>query len=667
MTQPTGPSAPGSPTTPDGAGHPATAVDNKATTAPKITEYGADQHEHAANPVGFAALLGVLGVVFGDIGTSPIYALRSTIMVVSQHHRIEPWEVLGVLSLIIWSLLLIVTVKYVILIMRADHNGEGGIISLMSLAQRVAPSNRLRIALGMVGIGGACLFFGDGMITPAISVLSAVEGLEVSFPAARDLVIPIALMVLVGLFSVQCYGTGKVGTIFGPIMLVWFSLLGILGGLQILHHPAVLLAISPTYAVQFIVYHGWLSFIALGSVVLSVTGAEALYADMGHFGRQPIRYAWLFCVLPCLALNYLGQGALIISDPKALANPFFLLGPHWLQVPMIILSTFATVIASQAGISGGFSLCRQIIQLGYLPRMRVTHTNAEEEGQIYLPEFNRFLMVGALLLVLAFRSSDALASAYGIAVTGTFMCTCVLAMVVFRRLYHWSRAASIATFGGFFLLDTTFFASNALKIPQGGWVPVLLGIVLTLMMTTWKKGRQLIMNRQKQDSMPMNSFLARLPQSRIIRVPGTAVYMTGNPDFVPACLLHNLKHNKVLHDHVLFVTVQTLDQPEADHGHRVALQELAPDIYRIILRYGFMEMPNLPRALEDLKASGLDFDALQASYFTSRELLVRSSVPKLSRWRMSLFLFMARNATPATEFFRIPPDRVVELGVRLAI
>ncbi|MGY6769325.1 potassium transporter Kup [Komagataeibacter xylinus] len=666
MTQPTGPVAPGSSTTPDGGAHPAPAA-QQASAAPKITEYGADQHEHAANPVGFAALLSVLGVVFGDIGTSPIYALRSTIMVVSQHHRIEPWEILGVLSLIIWSLLLIVTVKYVILIMRADHNGEGGIISLMSLAQRVAPSNRMRIALGMVGIGGACLFFGDGMITPAISVLSAVEGLEVSFPAAHDLVIPIALMVLVGLFSVQCYGTGKVGTIFGPIMLVWFSLLGILGGLEILHHPKVLLAISPTYAVQFIIYHGWLSFIALGSVVLSVTGAEALYADMGHFGRQPIRYAWLFCVLPCLALNYLGQGALIISEPKALENPFFLLGPHWMQVPMIILSTMATVIASQAGISGGFSLCRQIIQLGYLPRLRVTHTNAEEEGQIYLPEFNRFLMVGALLLVLAFRSSDALASAYGIAVTGTFMCTCVLAMVVFRRLYHWSRPAAIATFGGFFLLDTTFFASNALKIPQGGWVPVLLGVVLTLMMTTWKKGRQLIMNRQKQDSMPMNSFLARLPQSRIIRVPGTAVYMTGNPDFVPACLLHNLKHNKVLHDHVLFVTVQTLDQPEADHGHRVALQELAPDIYRIILRYGFMEMPNLPRALEDLKASGLDFDALQASYFTSRELLVRSSVPKLSRWRMSLFLFMARNATPATEFFRIPPDRVVELGVRLGI
>ncbi|MBV1830972.1 potassium transporter Kup [Komagataeibacter sp. AV436] len=666
MTQPTGPVAPGSSTTPDGGTHPVPAA-QQANAAPKITEYGADQHEHAANPVGFAALLSVLGVVFGDIGTSPIYALRSTIMVVSQHHKIEPWEILGVLSLIIWSLLLIVTVKYVILIMRADHNGEGGIISLMSLAQRVAPSNRMRIALGMVGIGGACLFFGDGMITPAISVLSAVEGLEVSFPAAHDLVIPIALMVLVGLFSVQCYGTGKVGTIFGPIMLVWFSLLGILGGLEILHHPMVLLAISPTYAVQFIIYHGWLSFIALGSVVLSVTGAEALYADMGHFGRQPIRYAWLFCVLPCLALNYLGQGALIIAEPRALENPFFLLGPHWMQVPMIILSTMATVIASQAGISGGFSLCRQIIQLGYLPRLRVTHTNAEEEGQIYLPEFNRFLMVGALLLVLAFRSSDALASAYGIAVTGTFMCTCVLAMVVFRRLYHWSRPAAIATFGGFFLLDTTFFASNALKIPQGGWVPVLLGVVLTLMMTTWKKGRQLIMNRQKQDSMPMNSFLARLPQSRIIRVPGTAVYMTGNPDFVPACLLHNLKHNKVLHDHVLFVTVQTLDQPEADHGHRVALQELAPDIYRIILRYGFMEMPNLPRALEDLKASGLDFDALQASYFTSRELLVRSSVPKLSRWRMSLFLFMARNATPATEFFRIPPDRVVELGVRLAI
>ncbi|WP_323991429.1 potassium transporter Kup [Nguyenibacter sp. L1] len=649
----------------------APAVDGAAMAAPdappRITEFGADQHEHVAGPVGFAALLGVLGVVFGDIGTSPLYALRSTILIVSRHHMIEPWEVLGVESLIIWSLFLIVTVKYVLLIMRADHNGEGGIIALMSLAQRVSDNTRLKLFLGMAGIAGACLFFGDGLITPAISVLSAVEGLEVSFPAASRLVIPLAIVVLIGLFSVQSYGTGRVGAIFGPVMLVWFSMLGILGTLEILRHPGILWAISPVYAVRFIAFHGWLSFIALGAVVLSVTGAEALYADMGHFGRAPIRYAWLFCVLPCLALNYLGQGALIIASPATLSNPFFLLGPAWAQIPMIVLSTLATVIASQAGISGGFSLCRQLIQLGYLPRMRITHTNKMEEGQIYLPEFNRFLMVGALTLVVAFRSSDALASAYGIAVTGTFMCTCVLALVAFRRLYHWSRLAATFTFGGFFVMDSVFFASNALKIPQGGWVPVLLGIVLTLMMTTWKRGRSLIMNRQKLDSLPVNSFLARLPQSRTIRVPGTAVFMTATPEFVPTCLLHNLKHNKVLHEHVLFVTVQTLDQPEAARGHRVALQQLAPDIYRVILRYGFMETPNLPRALEDLKTNGVDFDAMQASYFTSRELLVRSSVPKMSRWRMSLFLLMARNATPATEFFRIPPDRVVELGVRLAI
>ncbi|GBQ34884.1 potassium transporter Kup [Gluconacetobacter azotocaptans] len=666
MTPASGDSAPGPlPANPSGVSAP---VDGApAGKGPKVTEFGADQHEHAANPVGFAALLVVLGVVFGDIGTSPLYALRSTVMIVSQHHQIEPWEVMGVESLIIWSLILIVTIKYVLLIMRADHNGEGGIISLMSLAQRVSENTRMKLVLGMVGIAGACLFFGDGLITPAISVLSAIEGLEVSFPAARELVIPLAIVVLIGLFSVQSYGTGKVGTIFGPVMLVWFSMLGILGALEILHHPGILMAISPIYAIRFVVFHGWLSFIALGSVVLSVTGAEALYADMGHFGRQPIRYAWLFCVLPCLALNYLGQGALIITTPSALNNPFFQLAPHWMQIPMIILSTLATVIASQAGISGGFSLCRQLIQLGYLPRMRITHTNKNEEGQIFLPDFNRFLMVGALLLVVSFRSSDALASAYGIAVTGTFMCTCVLAMVAFRRLYHWSRPAAVVTFGGFFVMDSVFFASNALKIPQGGWVPVLLGITLTLMMTTWKRGRGLIMSRQKLDSLPVNSFLARLPQSRTIRVPGTAVFMTATPEFVPTCLLHNLKHNKVLHEHVLFVTVQTLDQPEAARGHRVALQELAPDIYRVILRYGFMETPNLPRALEDLKANGIDFDVLQASYFTSRELLVRSSVPKMSRWRMSLFLLMARNATPATEFFRIPPDRVVELGVRLAI
>ncbi|GBQ66497.1 potassium transporter Kup system [Ameyamaea chiangmaiensis NBRC 103196] len=651
------------------AASPAFARDATPTGGPApVKEFGADQKGHLSGPVGLAALMGVLGVVYGDIGTSPLYALRSTVEVVAgAHHTPDAVEILGIESLIFWSLILIVTIKYVMLVMRADHNGEGGIIALMSLAQRVSIGARTKSFLGFVGIAGACLFFGDGMITPAISVLSAVEGAEVSVPAAGEFVIPIAIIILIALFSIQGYGTGRVGKVFGPIMLLWFTTIGVLGLIEIVHQPGVVRALVPYYALRFIVAHGVLSFLALGSVVLSVTGAEALYADMGHFGRQPIRYAWLFLVLPCLVLNYLGQGALIISHPAALSNPFFLLGPRWIQFPLLILSTLATVIASQAGISGGFSLCRQLIQLGYFPRMRITHTNAEEEGQIYLPDFNRFLMIGALLLVIAFRSSNALASAYGIAVTGTFMCTCALSLIVFHRQFQWKMWAAVAVFGGFFVLDSIFFASNALKIPQGGWVPVMLGIWLTLLMTTWKRGRSLIMERQRMDSLPVASFLARLPQSRTVRVPGLAVFMTATPEFVPSCLLHNLKHNKVLHDHVLFVTIQNLDQPEADRGHRVALQELAPHIYRVILRYGFMESPNLPRALEDLKANGLDFDPLQASYFTSRELIVRSAVPKMAAWRMSLFLLMARNATPATEFFRIPPDRVVELGVRIAI
>ncbi|MFB9871475.1 potassium transporter Kup [Acetobacter farinalis] len=644
-----------------------------AHTAPPQTEkmqfaeFDADQPQHAAAPVGFAALLGVLGVVYGDIGTSPLYAFRSTVEVISGHHSVAAWEIMGVASLIFWTLILTVTVKYVLLIMRADHNGEGGILAIMSLAQRMATTPKARWMLGLVGIVGACLFFGDGIITPAISVLSAIEGVEVSIPAAHDFVIPVAILVIISLFSVQWIGTGRVGSIFGPVMLLWFGTLGALGVLQILHHPAILMALSPTYALEFVFYHGKLSFLALGSVVLCVTGAEALYADMGHFGRAPICYAWLFFVLPMLVLNYFGQAALVIADPKALANPFFLMCPHWMQGPMVILSTMATVIASQAGISGGFSICRQLIQLGYMPRLRITHTNAEEEGQIYLPDFNRFLAVGAVLLVVAFRSSDALASAYGIAVTGTFICTSILAIVVFRKHFHWSAWHVGLVFGSFLALDAIFFAANALKIPDGGWVPVLLGCVLTLMMTTWKKGRGLILARQRQDSLPMGSFIARLPQSRIIRVPGMAVFMTGTPDFVPPCLLHNLRHNKILHDHILFVTVQNLDQPEADRGHRVAVEELAPNIYRVILRYGFMEMPNIPRALEDLKSNGVDFDSLQASYFTSRELITRSSVPRISHWRMSLFLFMARNSTSSMEFFRIPPDRVVQLGVKVAI
>ena len=616
--------------------------------------------------IGVASLMGVLGVVYGDIGTSPLYALKSTISIISEHAPTR-WEVIGIESLIFWSLILIVTIKYVLLVMRADNGGEGGILALMALAQRVASGARMHAMLGLVGIIGACLFFGDGTITPAISVLSAIEGLEVSIPSAREVVLPIAVGVIVALFSMQWRGTGSVGRIFGPVMVVWFGTIGVLGAIEVVRYPSVLEALLPHHAVIFVWHHGWIAFVALGAVVLSVTGAEALYADMGHFGAPPIRLAWLVFVLPSLALNYLGQGALIINHPEAIANPFFLLGPHWLRLPMVLLATAATVIASQAMITGAYSIARQTVQLGYLPRMRVSHTNPNEEGQIYVPQINWALMVGVLLLVLAFRSSDALASAYGIAVTGTFMCTCILAMVVFRRQFGWSRFAAVTVFGGFFLIDTVFFAANALKIPQGGWVPVLLGIVLTALMTSWKRGRELLALRWKQDSMPLASFLARLPQSRTVRVHGMAVFLTGNPDVVPASLLHNLKHNKVLHDRVLFVTIQNLDQPEAGRNHRMSVEELAPGVHRVTLRYGFMESPNLPRALEELKSHGVAFDAMQASYFVNREVLVRATIPRMPLWRLSLFLVMARNAVTTTEFFRIPSDRVVELGVRVAI
>jgi KUP system potassium uptake protein len=570
------------------------------------------------------------------------------------------------LSLIFWSLVLIVTVKYVLLVMRADNGGEGGILALMALAQRGVSRPSLRYALSLVGIGGACLFFGDGVITPAISVLSAVEGLEVAAPRLTEFVLPISAVVIVGLFVIQYRGTGSVGRLFGPVMAVWFAVIGLLGLIQIVQHPYVLLALSPTYAVEVVIHYKWVAFVALGSVVLAVTGAEALYADMGHFGARPIRAAWLVFVLPCLVLNYFGQGALVLADPKTAASPFFLLAPAWLQLPLVLLATAATVIASQALISGAYSVARQCVQLGFLPRMTVRHTSNTEEGQIYVPQVNTALAVGVVLLVLAFKTSDNLASAYGIAVTGTFLCTAILAMVVFRRQFHWSRAAAVSVFGALFLVDSVFFAANTVKIVEGGWVPLVFGIALIGMMTSWKQGRDVLLSRWKQSSMPLAPFLARLPQSRIIRVPGLAVFMTSNPDYVPTSLLHNLKHNKVLHEHVLFVTVQNEDVPEVSLRRRAEVAELSSGIHRVVLRYGFMESPNIPRALEDL-TDQLNVRVSQASYFLGREVLVPGMAPKLSWWRRALFLVMARNAVPATEFFRIPSDRVVELGVRITI
>jgi KUP system potassium uptake protein len=610
--------------------------------------------------------LAVLGVVYGDIGTSPLYALKSS-MQVFEDVPISEIEIMGILSLFFWSLVLIVTIKYVTLVMRADNHGEGGILALMALAQRVAVNTAMRNTLALVGIVGACLFFGDGIITPAISVLSAVEGLEVSAPTLKQYVLPISVAVIIALFAMQYRGTHSVGRVFGPIMAAWFVVLAILGVGQIVDRPDVLMAISPWYAVKLCMIYKYLAFVVLGAVVLCVTGAEALYADMGHFGARPIRQSWLVIVLPSLVLCYFGQGALLLRDPAAVANPFFLLCPEWGRLALVILATAATVIASQAVISGAYSATRQCMQLGFLPRLTVRHTSNMEEGQIYVPQVNTALLIGVLALVVVFKTSDNLASAYGIAVTGTFLCTAVLAMVVFRRQFHWSRATSVAVFGTLFMIDGVFFAANTLKVVEGGWVPLILGIALIALMTSWKRGRDLLLARWRQDSMPLAPFLARLPQSRsILRVPGLAVFLTGNQDYVPTSLLHNIKHNKVLHERVMFVTVVTTDRPEVPADQRATVEELAPGIHRVMLRYGFMESPNIPRALEDLSPES-GFDSMQASYFLGREVLVPGMAPNLSWWRRWLFLWLARNAVPATEFFRIPSDRVVELGVRIAI
>jgi KUP system potassium uptake protein len=628
-----------------------------------LTTSSADGHRRALNP---ALLLGVLGVVYGDIGTSPLYALKASVLHFASD-GVERWEVLGLLSLIFWSLILTVTVKYVVFVLRADNRGEGGILALMALAQRCARTEQGRWLVALVGMAGACLFFGDGIITPAISVLSAVEGLKIVSPGFEEAVVPLSILVLIALFIFQYRGTSSIGAVFGPLMALWFAVLGILGLIEIVREPEVLVALSPTYAIHFCAVYRLAAFIAMGSVVLAVTGAEALYADMGHFGKRPIQLAWMGFVLPALALNYFGQGALLLSTPGALENPFYLLAPEWLRLPLVVLATAATIIASQAMISGAYSIARQCVQLGFSPRLEVRHTSETEEGQIYLPQVNFALLLGVVILVLEFRSSDSLAAAYGIAVTGTFLCTSTLALLVFRRQFRWPAALVAGVFGPLLALDAVFFIANVLKIPDGGYVPLVLGAILMVLMTTWYRGRQLLFAKFRQDSLPLKSFLARLPQSRTVRVPGVAVFMTGQADFVPGALLHNLKHNKVLHERVLFVTVLNEDVPQVPADRRMELTELAAGIHRVILRYGFQESPNIPRELISLREAGVAFEPMQTSYFLGRETLVQAVVPKMSRWRQWLFTLMSRNAVPATEFFRIPSDRVVELGVRVAI
>jgi KUP system potassium uptake protein len=610
--------------------------------------------------------LGAIGVVYGDLGTSPLYTMKETFG--GHGLPMTTDNVLGVLSLVFWTLMLVVSIKYAGFIMRADNKGEGGIMALTALAQRgVRENGRVRWGVTILGLFGAALFFGDGVITPAISVLSAVEGLEVAAPGLDHFVVPITVAILLVLFWIQKRGSGRVGAVFGPIMCVWFVTIGVLGVAQIAEHPYVLEALSPHHAVQFFARTGWPAFLALGSIVLCITGAEALYADMGHFGKKPIRSAWFGFVMPALVLNYFGQGALLLSDPKAVENPFYLLAPAALLLPFIVLATAATVIASQAVISGAYSVAREAIQLGFLPRMQVRHTSLETIGQIYLPWVNRMLLVLTLAVVLGFQSSSNLAAAYGIAVVGTMTIDAVLVMIVFRRIWHWSRA-KVWTIGLVFLIvDLAFLAANADKVEHGGWFPLVLGAVMFTVMTTWRRGRELVMREVRQSGLALEPFIASISAHPPLRVPGTAVFLTANQDSVPHALLHNLKHNKVLHERNVVLTVETVETPMAEPDEQVDVTPLGDSFYKVILRFGFAEDPDVPQTLLGIGQCGLPFDMMDTTFFLSRESIVATDRPGMALWRDKLFVFLQRNAIPATAFFQIPGNRLIELGTQVEI
>ena len=611
--------------------------------------------------------LGAIGVVFGDIGTSPLYTMKETLGT----HGMTPTEpaVLGVLSLVFWALIMVVSLKYVTFVMRADNKGEGGIMALMALAQRsMSGSARSRWVLAGFGIFGAALFYGDGVITPAISVLGAVEGLQVAAPGLGKYVVWIALAILLGMFAVQRHGTHKVGKAFAPVMTLWFVVLAVLGVRQIIANPQVLYAVNPLHAVRFFVSHGDTSFIALGGVVLALTGAEALYADMGHFGKKPIRLAWFGFVLPALLLNYFGQGALLLGDPLAISSPFYLMVPAPLLYPMIVLSAAAAVIASQAVISGAFSMTREAMSLGYSPRLAVVHTSREMSGQIFVPWVNRMLMVLVILAVLGFRSSDNLGAAYGIAVTGTMTMTTLLALVVARKRWHWSWPTVVLVGVLFLIIDLSFFGANLLKVAHGGWFPLVLGVVLFSVMTTWRRGRELVVREIKQGGLALAPFIENIAEHPPLRVPGTAIFLTANQHAVPHALLHNLKHNKVLHERNVLLTVETLETPVAEADERIAITPMAGNFFGLELRFGFAEDPNIPLALTQCTREGLGFDMMDTTFFLSRETIVADARrPGMALWRDKLFAFLSRNAMPATAFFQIPGNRLIELGAQVEI
>jgi KUP system potassium uptake protein len=612
-------------------------------------------------------IIGAIGIVFGDIGTSPLYTLQQAF---SPNYGLAPDEsnVLGVLSLVFWSLILVVTVKYVLIIMRADNRGEGGILALMAVVQRSLPiAAPLAYAVGILGIFGTALFFGDGVLTPAISVLSAVEGLGVVAPQLQRFVVPATLVVLLLLFSLQRHGVARVGRLFGPVTVLWFLAIGAVGATQLIAHPNVLCALSPTWGIGFFIRHGVVGWLALGAVVLAVTGGEALYADMGHFGRQPIRMAWLGLVLPCLVLNYFGQGALILADPAAVSNPFYRVVPTWFQAPMLGLATLATVIASQALISGTFSVVRQAIQLGYLPRMQIIHTSMDEIGHVFVPWVNRTLMIAVMLTVIGFGSSARLGIAYGVSVTGTMLISALLTIVLAHERWRVPNWALVPAAALFLIVDIGFFSANIIKFMEGAWFPVLIGIATFTLMRTWRRGRDLVRRQINRDSLRIEHFIRSVMVDPPLRVPGTAVFMTPSNDYLPPALLHNLKHNQVLHERNVLLTVETLAVPRADASERVAYCDLGDGFSRLNLRFGYMEDPDVPNALRRWDIPGPAFDPMRTTFFASRESLSAREDQGMALWRDKLFLFMSKNATPATEFFSIPGNRLVELGVHVVI
>lgn len=641
------------------------------TTAPAATEPDAradgDMAHGHHHPEGVLKLaVGAIGIVFGDIGTSPLYAFRETF---AGHHplALDPAHIMGVVSLMFWSMMIVVSLKYVAIIMRADNKGEGGSLALLALVSGRTKTKRWTNGIILLGVFATALFYGDSMITPAVTVLGAVEGLSVVSPALGGFVLPIAVTILIGLFSVQRSGTARIGLVFGPIMLLYFAVIATLGLLSVAVNPEILWALSPHYAVQFFVIDPLAAFLALGSVVLAVTGAEALYADMGHFGRRPIGLSWLWFVLPALMLNYMGQGALLFREGVvALESPFYMLAPDALRFPLVILATMAAIIASQAVISGAFSVTQQAIQLGFMPRLRIEHTSAATVGQIYIPLINWLLMVMVILLVLSFQTSSALTSAYGIAVTGAmFIDTCLLAVVLFR-LWHWPKYAAIPLLAVFFLVDGAYLGANLTKIPSGGWFPLLVGLVVFTFLTTWSKGRKLMIDRLREAAMPLKVFISSASNSAS-RVPGTAVFMTSTAEGVPHALLHNLKHNKVLHDRIILLTVAIADQPYWPEAERVQREDLGHGFHRMVLRFGFMEEADVPAALKTTSSCGAEFRMMDTSFFLSRQTLIASERPGMALWREQLFAWMLRNAESAMEFFRLPSNRVVELGSQVEI